>query len=141
MLQVMKPCRASLRRAPSPMIWAASCLVVVFLLGITIGAVTGREIFLRVHVSGVEPSTMRSRQTHFVERLAREVNLTDIQKQNLNRILSDASLQFEAIRRQTDLRIAQVWTQGRAEIRAILTPDQRPQYDEWLRKLDAGRAR
>jgi len=120
----------------APMLKAASWLIAVYLLGTTIGAVAGEEIFIHVRASAVAPLTLQAKQAHFVEGLAREVNLTDFQKQELNHILGDLSVEFEAIHRQTDARIRETRMQAWVEIRGILTPDQRPKYDAWLRGLD-----
>jgi Spy/CpxP family protein refolding chaperone len=137
-VSVLKPCRIS-RDATSPLLKAALWLGVVYLLGIAIGAMAAKQFYVRVHASESAPLTPQERRAHVVEDLAREVNLTDVQRQSLDRILDDMSVQFEAIHRQTDAKISQLRMQGRGEIRAILTPDQRPKYDEWLRRLDEER--
>lgn len=124
----------------SPKFKAASWLLIVYLLGIAIGAVAGQLAFSRVHASTSVRLTAQARRTQSVERLAREANLTDVQRQSLNRILSDTLLRFDAIHQQTDARISQLRTHARGEIRAILTPEQRLKYDECLRRLDEDRA-
>lgn len=123
----------------SPVRKAASWLAAVYLLGMATGALAGQQIFIHVHASA--PLSSPARHAHFVDNLARDVSLTPVQRQSVDRILQDASVQFEAIHRQTDASINSVRMQGRAEVRAILTPDQRTKFDEWLRGLDENRDR
>jgi Spy/CpxP family protein refolding chaperone len=130
-----------LRETTSPVLKAASWLVAVHLLGITIGAVAGQQIFIHVHSSAAAPLTAPARHAHFVESLLREVNLTDVQRQSLDAVLNDTSRQLDAIHQQTDNQISQSRMRARDQIRAILTPDQRSRFDEWLRKLEEERNR
>jgi len=127
------------RDTASPMLKIASYLVAVYLLGFAIGVGAVRQIFVRVHTPRSAALTADARRAHSVETLAREVNLTDAQKQSLDDILHDVSLEFNAINRQTDARITELRVRGQDQIRGILAPDQRPKYDEWLRRLDEQR--
>lgn len=134
-----RPCWPPLLNTTSPVRKAASWLAAVYLLGMAMGALAGQQIVIHVHAS--TPLTAQARRAHFVENLARDVSLTHVQRQSVDRILQDASVQFEVIHRQTDARINSLRMQGRAEVRAILTPDQRTKFDEWLRGLDENRDR
>ena len=134
-----RPCWPQLLKTTSPVRKAASWLAVVYLLGMAIGALVGQQIFIYVHASA--PPTAQARHAHFVENLARDVSLTPVQRQSVDRILQNASVQFEAIHRQTDARINSLRMQGRAEVRSVLTLDQRTRFDEWLRRLDENRDR
>ena len=42
---------------------------------------------------------------------------------------------------QADVQIAELRQKGRDEIRATLTPEQKPKFEEFLRKLDEARKR
>lgn len=114
---------------------AIALLVLVFLLGIAIGAVGHIAVDRRAFAS-------RSRnrvtgQPHLVNRLTRELNLTADQQEKLTAILMDMQEKFAAVRQQMTPQFEQIRNQGHDQIRQMLTPEQRPKFEEFLRRLEA----
>lgn len=114
---------------------AAWLVVVVFLLGIAIGA-------LGMYYWGERASASRGR--HFdhaklLEDMSREVGLTPDQKNQLEVIINDTRAKFQALYDQTQPQYDQTREQARDRIRAILTPEQRPKFEEFVRHLDEER--
>ncbi len=50
-----------------------------------------------------------------------------------------SKLEAKAIRDQTDLQIEHIRQKGRDQIRATLTPEQTPKFEEFLKRLDEER--
>jgi hypothetical protein len=123
----------------TPRLKASSWLLVAYLLGIAVGAVTGQLI--SVHASPPAPLTRYEKRVQFVERLAGDVSLADIQKYSVDQILNDASVQCDAIRRQTETRMTELRTATRERVRSILAPEQRTKFNKLLYKWGRERNR
>jgi len=81
------------------------------------------------------------RRARRVEQLTRDLSLTPAQSQQVDAILLQRHAEAKAIRDQTDAQIDQVHQKGRQQIREILTPEQRPKFEEFLKRLDEERKR
>jgi protein CpxP len=111
-------------------------IVALFLLGVAIGAIG-------THALGERVWGARQEQHHDHDRIVRELThqleLTPDQQKQLTAIIDETRAKyhalFEPLRPQQD----QIRQQGREKIRAILTPDQRPKFEEFLRQLDEER--
>ena len=114
---------ASARRKAA--LWVAA----VFLLGAALGGVVG-YIFAHRSVSANAPLSEPERRAHRVEQLTQELSLTGDQRQQLDAILSQVHGEYKALREQGDARMDQARQQGRNQIRAILTPEQKPKFEE-----------
>ncbi len=68
-------------------------------------------------------------------------NLTPEQQQQLDAILTQLHEEYKALHAQGDAQIDQARQKGRNQIRAILTPEQKPKFEEFLRKMDEERKR
>jgi Spy/CpxP family protein refolding chaperone len=113
----------------------------IFLLGGALGGVLG-SLFARYPVSAANPPmTEQARQVRRVEQLTGELNLTDSQKQQLHAILTKVRAEITAIREQTDLQRDQARQKGRNQIRAILTPEQKPKFEDLITRIDEERKR
>jgi Spy/CpxP family protein refolding chaperone len=119
---------------------AALWVAVVFLLGVSLGGVVG-YIFAHRSVSANAPMTAAERRAHKVEELTRVANLTPEQQQQLDAILTQVHSEYKVVREQSDAQIDQARQKGRTQIRAILTPEQRPKFEEFLKKMDEERKR
>ena len=125
---------ASARRKAA--LWVAA----VFLLGAALGGVVG-YIFAHRSVSANAPLSEPERRAHRVEQLTQELSLTGDQRQQLDAILSQVHGEYKALREQSDARMDQARQQGRNQIRAILTPEQKPKFEEFLKRMDEERKR
>jgi Spy/CpxP family protein refolding chaperone len=120
---------------------AALWVGAVFLLGAALGGVLG-YVFAHHSVSAAsQPLSEPERRARRVEELTRELALTPEQAKQLDAILMQRHSQARTLHDQSDAQIEQVRQNGRAEIRGILTPDQKPKFDEFLRRTDEERKR
>ncbi len=125
--------------ADSPTSRRASFLVLaVFVLGIALGAVGGHLLEDRLW-SGHSDKRSHGEKAKIVEQLTRELNLTPEQQKQLDAILADTMGRYQALHEQIRPQLEQTRQQGRDRIRAILTPDQRPKFEEFVRRLDEER--
>jgi Spy/CpxP family protein refolding chaperone len=120
---------------------AALWVGVVFLLGAALGGMLGYG-FARHSVSAANPPLSEPvRRAQRVEQLTRELSLTSAQSQQLDGILMRRHAESKAVHDQTDAQIGKVRQGTRDEIRAILTPEQKPKFEEFLQRLDEERKR
>jgi hypothetical protein len=110
-------------------------VLAIFVLGVVVGALAGYMWTERAVTAGVYPA---QRSSH-LQRLTLELSLTPAQQQQVRAVLNDTKTQFDAtydtIRPQMDA----IRQQGRRTIRALLTHDQLPRFELYLRKLDQER--
>jgi Spy/CpxP family protein refolding chaperone len=119
---------------------AAIWVAVVFLLGASLGGLVG-YVFAHRSVSANAPLTAQERRAKKVEELTRAADLTPEQRQQLEAILTQLHGEYKALREQSDEQINQARQQGRNQIRAILTPEQQPKFEEFLKRMDEERKR
>ena len=119
---------------------AALWVAVVFLLGVSLGGVVG-YVFAHRSVSANAPLTAQERRARKVEELTRMANLTPDQQHQLEGILTQLHGEYKALHEQSDIQIDQARQKGRNQIRAILTPEQKPKFEEFLKKMDEERKR
>jgi predicted Holliday junction resolvase-like endonuclease len=115
---------------------AAVWVAVVFLLGAALGGVVG---YISAH-RGVSANIMVSvsqRRAQKVEDLTRMAHLNPDQRQQLDVILNDLHAQYKTLDDDRD----DARQKSRNKIRGILTQDQIPAFEEFLRKMDEERKR
>ena len=121
---------------------AALWVLVVFILGAALGGVFGYFYAGRVNAAPRAPQlTASQRRARRVEQLSQELGLTKDQSQQLDAILSQLHVEYKAAQDQSDAQIKQVRQKGRDQIRAILTPEQKPKFEAFLQRLDQERRR
>lgn len=120
---------------------AAIWVVVVFLLGAVAGGMFGYGYAHRSVAAASAPMPEPERRAKRVEQLTRELSLTPDQAKQLDSILLQWHGNAKAIHDQADAQIGQLRQKGRDEVRAILTPEQKPKFEEFLRKMDEERKR
>jgi Spy/CpxP family protein refolding chaperone len=108
---------------------AIALIVLVFVLGVALGAV-GHTFFDR-HVLGARPQT----PPRGVARLTKELNLTPDQQKQIGEILADMQHRFDALHQQMSPQFDQIREQGHDQIRQILTPEQRPKFEDLLKQF------
>ncbi|HXM96628.1 MAG TPA: hypothetical protein VOA64_20615 [Candidatus Dormibacteraeota bacterium] len=120
---------------------AALWLAVVFFLGVALGGVFGNVLAHRSRAEGHKYLGDPSWRAEKVDALTRKLSLTNDQRQELDVILTDIQEQMKAIHKQMAPQMDEVRQKGRARIRAILTPEQMPGFEEFIKKLDEDRKR
>ncbi len=118
---------------------AAVWVAIVFLLGAALGGLIGYGYAHRSVAAANAPLPEPVRRAHRVEQMTRELGLTSDQAKQLDAILMQGHAEAKMIHQQSDAQIEQLRQKKRNEIRAILTPEQRPKFEEFLTKLDAER--
>jgi hypothetical protein len=121
---------------------ALALIVLVLVLGVALGAV-GHSLFDR-RVQGARTQTQlqpRPNPPRGVARLTTELNLAPDQQKQLSTILMDMQQRFDDVRRQVNPQFDQIREQGHDQIRQILTPEQRPKFEDFLNRLTEERRR
>jgi Spy/CpxP family protein refolding chaperone len=115
-------------------------VLIVFVLGIAVGALgmyTARNRVLGATVhQPLPPEKARARR---VAELTKELDLSPEQQKQLDTILAQMHAQYAAVHDQENAQREQVSKQGRDQIRAILTAEQAPKFNDFLQRLDAER--
>ncbi len=111
----------------------------VFLLGLAIGGVGGYALSRHYTASAAPGKTEAGRRAHMIERMRGELLLTQPQQARVDEILNELQGKYRAIHEQTAPQSDAARQQAREEIRAILTPEQKPKFEDFLRRLDEER--
>lgn len=118
---------------------ALGLILLVLALGIGLGAVG--EVFVNQRVLARPPQAQLQNQNgrapapvRAVPRLTKELDLTPGQQKQLGAILTEMQERFDAVRQQMNPQFDQIREQGRDQIRQILTPDQRPKFEDFLQR-------
>jgi flagellar basal body-associated protein FliL len=118
---------------------AAIWVVIVFLLGAVGGGMLGYG-FAHHSVSAANaPLPEPERRAKRVAQWTQDFGLSIEQAKQLDAILLELHGESKAIRDQSDAQMEQLRKKGREQIRAVLTPEQRPKFEDWLAKRDAER--
>ena len=120
---------------------AALWIGAVFLLGAALGGILGYVFAHRPVNAAAPPLSEPERRAHRVAELTKELSLTPQQAQQLDGILVKWHSESRAIRDQNDAQLEAIRQRGRSEVRSILTPDQLPKFEGFLRRLDEERKR
>ena len=122
---------------------AALWVALVFLLGAALGGMTGYVIahqrYAVTNAATTAPPGDAARRAQKVKELPALAGLNSDQSSRVDAIIADIQSQIKTIRATKEPEIGAVREKGRDRIRAILTPDQKPKFEEFIRKLDEER--
>jgi Spy/CpxP family protein refolding chaperone len=114
---------------------AAVLVCVVFLLGLLVGGVGshlwGERVWGRQEPAPRQGPPSRAR---IVNDFTRELQLTPDQQEKIGAIIDDTRVQAQAQHEK-------IRQQGRDRIRAILTPEQLPKFEQFMQRIDEQRKR
>ena len=113
---------------------AAILVFVVFLLGLLLGGV-GSHLWDE-RVLGQEPVNSKPTRDQVVNDLTQRLQLTPDQQKQIAAMIDDTRSKWQALYAPLDAPREQIRKQGRANIRAVLTPDQQLKLDDFLNHLD-----
>lgn len=116
---------------------AIALIVLVFLLGIALGAVGNILVDRRVLGARVRGA----QQSRPMTRLTQALDLTADQQKQLSAILKDMQQGLDAVHQQMNPQFEQIRNEGHDKIRQILTPEQRPKFEEFLQRVAEERRR
>jgi Spy/CpxP family protein refolding chaperone len=111
-------------------------------LGAALGGVFGYFFGHRSSVSAANPPLSEAvKRAQRVQELTQELSLTDDQRQQLDKALSQLHGEYKSIHDQSDAQMEQARQKGRDQIRSFLTPEQKPKFEEFLKRMDEERKR
>jgi len=120
---------------------AALWVAVVFLLGASLGSVSGYLFAAHSHADTKPVLSDDARRAQEVALLTRDLKLSADQQKQLDDAIRDAQVKFKAIREASQPQIDATRAQAREKVRGFLTPEQRTKYETYLSQLDAERKR
>jgi Spy/CpxP family protein refolding chaperone len=125
---------------------AAYWVAAVFLLGAALGGVFGYFYGHRGTVSAAPPPLSDAqRHAKRLDELTRELSLNDSQRQQMDSLLTQIHGDFQSVRnknaQQLETDLEQERQKSRDQIRVILTPEQKPKFEEFMKRLDEERKR
>jgi Spy/CpxP family protein refolding chaperone len=125
---------------------AALWVAVVFVLGLALGGVFGYFYGHRaVVIAGPPILSEPERRARRLDQLTHDLNLNDTQRQQIDALLLQIHNDFKSIHdknaAQLDAEMNEARHKSREQIRAVLTPEQLPKFEELLRRLDEERKR
>jgi esterase/lipase len=115
-------------------------LAIVFVLGVALGGVLGYAFAHRTYAAA-PMLTAEAKRAQRREQMTREVNLNAEQQKQVGAILDQAQNEYKAVHDVMDPQIESVRQKTRDKIRALLSADQKPKFEEFLRRLDDERKR
>ena len=125
---------------------AVLSLVLVFLSGILVGAVSYRLYAVNtVNTANTpgnrgqgrpDPEEIRKRR---VREMRERVKLDDTQTAKLNEIYDHTRQEFQSLKKKGDEEGHQIWDKQRELVRAMLRPDQLPLYEQYQKDMDEQR--
>jgi hypothetical protein len=114
---------------------AAALAIVVFLLGALVGGIA-------THVWTIHAATQQFSphgRDQILSQMTRELDFTPEQMKLVTGIVDDTHGQIRALYSPLDAQREQIRQKARERIRAVLTPDQMPKFEDFLRRLDEQR--
>jgi Spy/CpxP family protein refolding chaperone len=124
---------------------AAAWVAIVFLLGAALGGVFGYFYGHRAVVAAAAPPrlTEPEKRARGLDRMTHELGLTDSQRQQIDALMLQIHKEYDSIHQKNDAELEtemdQARQKGRERIRALLTPDQLPKYEELVKRVDEER--
>jgi hypothetical protein len=116
-------------------------LAIVFLLGAALGVVVGYTFAHRSYAAEPAVLSAEARRAQRREKLNQEVGLNSDQQKQVAAILDQAQGEYKTVHDAVDPQIEAVRQKTRNKIRALLTDDQKPKFEQFLRKMDEERKR
>ena len=113
---------------------------VLFILGIALGSVGTYVVTTQVQAARPHASLTHN-YAGTVAMYNQDLSLSPDQQKQLEVIFNDMRDHYAALHENLDPEYEKVRHEGRERIRQILTPEQRPKFEELLRQIDEDRRR
>jgi hypothetical protein len=119
-------------------IWVG--LLVLFLSGVLIGTV-GTRMYVRHKISRMYTKERPVIRDLFFRRLTRQLDLSEEQRQEIERIASHAAEEFHTLRRQHRGEAEAILDEAVSEMRQYLSPEQQEQMERIRKRMKTWRKR
>jgi hypothetical protein len=119
---------------------AAIWLALVFVLGTATGGVFGYSLARRSYAATrtvIPPEA--ERRAKKVAEMTQSIGLTGEQAQKVDGIIQNAQAEIREIHAKNDADVDVVRTQARSQMRAFLTQEQMPKFEQFMQRLDEER--
>jgi esterase/lipase len=117
-------------------------LALVFVLGAAIGGVFGYSFARRGYpldkVNAAAPSEAERRAKRVAE-MTREIGLTPEQSHKMDTVIAVAHAEMKAIHDKAETDVDAVRQKARAQMREFLTDEQKPKFENLVRRMDEER--
>jgi Spy/CpxP family protein refolding chaperone len=113
-------------------------VLVLFVLGVALGSVGTYLVTMRVQAARPQ-ATLAHNPGHTMAMFTRDLNLNPAQQDQIQAILNDTRSRYASLHEKLDPEYEQVRHEGRQRIREVLTPEQRPKFEDLLRQIDEDR--
>jgi hypothetical protein len=121
---------------------AVGLVLAVFVLGAALGALgmywAGRSVMAGPG-RRQGPQTSAERNAHVVDSMTKDLGLNADQQKQLLSILEQTGGKYKSVHDQVAPQMEAIRKEGRDQIRAILTTDQRTKFEDKLRQMDEDR--
>src|SRR5579871_4757452 len=116
---------------------AAILVFVVFFLGLLLGGL-GNHLW-GTRVWGEQRPPAPATRDQIMANFTRELQLTSDQQKQLSAILDNSKVRYHDLNSALDEERMKIRDEGRAHMRAMLTPEQQPKFDAFMQRLDEQR--
>jgi Spy/CpxP family protein refolding chaperone len=117
-------------------------LAIVFLLGAGIGVAFGYAFAHKSYASVIGPTMNEpERRAKRVAEMSRQIGLTPEQSKKLDATILSAHEEMKSVREKSDADVEAIRQKARVQMREFLTPEQKPKFEEFIRKMDEERKR
>jgi len=121
---------------------AAIWLALVFILGTATGGVFGYSLARRSYAATKPPVMSEAeRRAKKLSDMTAAIDLTAEQSQKAEGIIKEAQAEIHAIRDKSEAEVDVVRMKTRADMRAFLTPEQLPKFEQYVQRMDEERKR
>lgn len=113
---------------------AGLVVLAIFVIGFAGGALS-MNLYQRATRAGGRMHG--SPQDFIIQKMDENLKLTSEQRDQIRLVLDDNFSRYSDIRKEIEPRMTAVRQQGREKIRAILTQEQIPKFEEMIKKVDS----
>ena len=117
-------------------------LALLFVLGAAIGGVFGygfaHRSYAANNVSTAAPSEAE-RRAQRVAQMSKEIGLTPAQSLKVDAVIASAHAEMKAIHDKDETDVDGVRQKARAQMREFLTDEQKPKFEQFVRRIDEER--
>jgi len=117
-------------------------LVLVFVLGAAVGGVFGYSFahHAQADTTKVQPQLSEpERRAKRVTEMTKELGLTDDQRTKIDAIIHQTHDAMKEVRDKSEADVDALRQHARDEMRLLLTPEQKPKFEEMVQRMDAER--